>query len=90
MKTSLNNARIIEQFLAGKLNGVNRLLFAARLKVNPGLRNDLRFQQKTLWLVKIYHRKKLKEELESLHQQIFSNPLKKDFQSNILGLFGKA
>ena len=89
MKTSLNDTQTIEQYLAGKLSPWNRMLFASRLKINPSLRNDVELQKKTYWLVKIYHRKKLKEELESLHQQLFSNPEKKDFRRRILEIFGK-
>ena len=89
MKTSLNDTRTIEQYLAEKLNPWNRMLFASRLKINPSLRNDVELQKKTYWLVKIYHRKKLKEELESLHQQLFNNPEKKDFRRRILEIFGK-
>lgn len=89
MKTSLNDTHTIEQYLAGKLSPWNRMLFVSRLKVNAGLRNDVELQKKIYWLVKIYHRKKLKEELESLHQQLFNNPEKKDFRRRILEIFGK-
>lgn len=89
MKTSWNDTQTIEHYLAGKLSPWNRMLFASRLKVNAGLRNDVELQKKTYWLVKIYHRKKLKVELESLHQQLFNNPEKKDFRRRILEIFGK-
>jgi hypothetical protein len=89
MKTSLNDTQTIELYLAGKLSPWNRMLFASRLRMNPDLRNELQLQKKTYWLVKIYHRKKLREELESLHQQILNNPAKRDFRKRILGIFGK-
>ncbi len=89
MKTSLNDTQTIEQYLAGKLSPWNRMLFASRLKVNTGLRSDVELQKKTYWLVKIYHRKKMKEELESLHQQLFNNPDKKDFRRRMMEIFGK-
>ncbi len=89
MKTSLNETQTIEQYLAGKLSPWNRMLFASRLKINPGLRNDVELQKKTYGLVKIYHRKKLREELEMLHEHLFNHPEKKDFRKGILGIFGK-
>lgn len=88
MKTLLNNAHTIEQYLEGKLSPVNRLLFAARLKVNPGLRSDLEFQKKTYFLVKVYHRKKLREELESLNRRLMSDPSKYNFQKRVREIFG--
>jgi hypothetical protein len=35
----------------------------------------------------MYHRKKLKEELESVHQQIFSDPEKTIYQQHVYQLF---
>jgi hypothetical protein len=88
MKTSLNDTQTMEQYLEGKLSQWNRMLFAARLKMNPDLRSDLEFQKKTYWLLKIYHRKKLRDELDSLSRQLFSDPGKKDFQKGIRQIFG--
>lgn len=87
MTTSWSNTRTIDQYLDGSLRGMNRMLFEVRLLVHPALRRELYFQKKTYSLVKLYHRKKQKEELETLHRQIFSDPHKIDFRIKILNLF---
>lgn len=87
MMTSLNNTRLIERYLNGKLSPADRFLFEARLIIDPVLKSDLFFQKKTLQLIKMYHREKLKEDLESLHQKIFNNPDKMEFRRSIRQLF---
>jgi len=85
--TSQNNTKLIEEYLNRRLAPADRFLFEARLIIDPVLKRDLFFQKKTLRLVKMYHREKLKEELETLHQQIFSNPDKINFRQSIYQLF---
>ncbi len=87
MKTSRNNTRLIEKYLHGELTAAERLAFEAQLLVRPALRVDLYFQKKTYRLVRLYHRKKMKEELEMLHQQVFSDPEKMAFQQRIHQIF---
>jgi len=87
MTTSFNNTHLIEKYLQGSLSGGDRLVFEARLLLNRALRTDLYFQKKAYSLVKIYHRQKVKEELEILHRQIFNNPDNIVFQQSIYQLF---
>ncbi len=87
MTTSQNNTRLIEKYLNGRLSPADRFLFESRLIIDPVLKRDLFFQEKTLRLIKMYHREKLKEELESLHQQMFNNPDKINFRQSIYQLF---
>ena len=87
MKTSQNNTRLIEKYLNGRLSPADRFLFESRLVIDPVLKRDFYFQKKTLQLIKMYHRERLKEELETLHQQIFNNPDKMNFRLSINQLF---
>ena len=87
MKTSQNNTRLIEKYLNGRLSPADRFLFESRLVIDPVLKRDLYFQKKTLQLIKMYHRERLKEELETLHRQIFNNPDKINFRLSINQLF---
>lgn len=87
MTTSQNNTRLIEKYLNGRLSPADRFLFESRLIIDPVLKRDLFFQEKTLRLIKMYHREKLKEELENLHQQMFNNPDKINFRQSIYQLF---
>jgi hypothetical protein len=84
MRTSLNDIRLIDNFLSGKLSPEKSLLFHVRLIEDPVLRINLCIQQKVYTLLRTYHRKKLKEEIESFHEKIFSDPLKADLQERIL------
>lgn len=87
MKTSSNNTYLIEQYLEGKMSPLDKLMFETKMLVNRDLRKDLYFQQKTYHLIKMYHRKKVREDLELLHQHIFSDPTKIKFQQRILNIF---
>lgn len=87
MMTSLNNTRLIEAYLQNKQSPVHRLMFEARLILNPALRSDLCFQEKTYRLVKMYHRKQLKVEFEEMYQRICNNPDNAVFQQNIYQIF---
>ncbi len=77
----------MEAYLQGALSPFGKLAFEAALRLNPALRKDLHAQKKVHQMVRLYHRKKLKEGLENLHQQVFSNPDKAAFQQNIYELF---
>lgn len=87
MRTSRNNVPLIERYLQGHLSPSEKLVFEAQLLLQPKLRMDLYFQKKTHRLVQLYHRKKLKAELESVHQQLFNDPDKVVFQETIYQLF---
>lgn len=87
MKTSSNNTIMIEKYLDRSMSQVNKLFFETRLRLNPVLQKQLYFQKMVHMLVKMYHRKKLKEELETVSQQLFNNPSKKEYQQSIFNLF---
>ena len=87
MRTSLNEIRQIEKYLLRQLSTEEALVFEARLLTNPVLKANAYLQQKVYQLLRIYHRKKLKEEVEAVHQRLFSDPEKADFQQNIIHLF---
>jgi len=89
MRTSLNDIRLTEQYLLKQLSPEDALLFKAKLLINPVLRLNMLFQKKVYLLVAMYHRKKLKEETQTVHQRIFEDPAKKVFQQNIYNLFNK-
>lgn len=87
MTTSSNNTRTIEKYLRGKMSPSEKFLFEAQLLINPGLRMDVRAQKTAYALVRMYHYKKLREELENIHQQIFSDPGKGAYQQQVYQFF---
>ena len=89
MKTSMSESIQIERFLLGELSALERQVFNAEMQQSPGLRLRVYFQKKVHLLVKLYHRKKLKAELELLHEELFSDPDKSQFRENIHHIFDK-
>ncbi len=87
MTTSSNNTRTIEKYLSGKMHAADKFLFEARLLIDPSLRTDLQAQKKVYRLLELYHRKMMKQELETLNRQLFRDPGKVLFQQQILNLF---
>jgi hypothetical protein len=87
MTTSWNDTEILDLYLNRKLPAEDRLLVEARLINESELKNNLRFQEKAVGLIKVNARRKLKNELESVHVAIFTSIHKKDFQHKILNLF---
>ena len=87
MRISLNNIRLADDYIHGKLMPADRLLFEARLLLSPVLRFEVAAQKKVTLLVKMYHRKKMKEELAEIHRRIFSDPANIVFKTNIEQIF---
>lgn len=87
MKTSMSETILIERFLQDELPALEHQAFKAKMRLNPGLRLKVYFQKKVHLLVKLYHRKKCKAELEVLHQDLFQDPNKIEFQQNISNIF---
>ncbi len=87
MKTSLNDIQLIELHLHGGLKPKEAAAFYARLAVEPLLRLQVGFQQKVYSLIKMYAHRKLKSEIEAVHQRIFRDPERIAFQQNVLRLF---
>lgn len=89
MMTSPNNILVIERYLQGELSQADRLVFEAQMLVQPALRTNVLFQRRVHELIRIYHRKKLKEELEIMHQRLFNDPRKRNFRQIIELIFKK-
>lgn len=87
MRTSMSETILIERFLQGELSALERQTFKAQMLQNPRLRLRVYFQKKVHLLVKLYHRKRLKAEMEEIHQDLFQNPTKAEFQQVISNIF---
>lgn len=87
MTISSNNTRLIEKYLEDRMSPAEKFLFEAQMLINPGLRTDVRAQKTVYAFVRMYHRKKLKEELEAIHRRIFSDPGKAVYQQQVYQLF---
>ncbi|HVS93457.1 MAG TPA: hypothetical protein VHE59_15565 [Mucilaginibacter sp.] len=89
MRTSLSETVRIEAHLLRISESGDRLVFEARLLLEPELRDKMHCQQNTYALVKKYGREELKKEIEAVHQQLFTEQKHISFRQNILGIFSK-
>jgi hypothetical protein len=87
MKTSLTNIKETEDFLLNNLTPENRLLYQAKLLLNPILRAKTSLQQKTYVLVQLYGRRKLKSEIAAVEERIFTDAQHSSFQQNVNNIF---
>lgn len=88
MRTSLNEIQLTEEHLMQRLHGDEEFLFQAKLILNRKLAENVQFQSKSYHLVREYGRKRLKEELEAVHQKLFSEDEYRSFRQKVLSLFG--
>lgn len=87
MKTSLNDIRQIEKHLTGRGDAGDALVLEARLIVEPALRMNVMAQKKAYSLIRMYGRKKLRTDLEQIHEELFNDPAKKSFRDRIVQWF---
>jgi hypothetical protein len=89
MRTSLNDIQQIDDYLLQYAGKADRALFEARLLLQPALQENLAWQQKTYDIIKQYSRRRLKAEIESVHQLLFTEPEHIPFRRKIMALFSK-
>jgi hypothetical protein len=89
MTTWWNNTKNIEAYLSGNLPPEDALLFKARLLMDPVLRLNVAVQANTYALIRLFARRKMKSELNIIHQNLFRDPSKNAFRKQILELFSQ-
>ena len=87
MRTSLNEIQQIERYIQQELPIEDTLVFDAKAIINPSLRRNLFLQKKIHELLRYYHRRKLKSEMEKIHHRVFHDPANATFRRNIIQLF---
>jgi len=89
MRTSLNKIKLIEGYIFKSNQPQDALLFDAMLILDPHFVEQVSLQKKVHAVVLQYSRKKLKAEINSAHEQLFSKPEHQGFRQRILNLFNK-
>lgn len=89
MRTSLNEIKEIDDHLMRLTTTGDALVFEAKIIIDDQLREKVSCQQHAYTLVQQYGRKKLKAEIEAVHQQLFNTPTPHGFVKKILALFKK-
>lgn len=87
MRTSFRDIVLTEQYLNGKMAGEEAAVFQARLLVDRALKQDMIFHRLLHRLVQLYHRKKLRQEIHSVHQHLFRAHSNDTFQNSIRKIF---
>ena len=87
MKTLWNETRQIELHLSGKANTGDALVFEAQLILDPDLHDKVLWQKKTYAIINNYGRAQLKNEIEAVHQKLFTATEHTSFRQKIRRLF---
>jgi hypothetical protein len=87
MRTSLNNIKLVDDYIFNTATTGDALLFDAMLIINPGLKEQVLWQKRTHNIVQQYSRKKLKAEIEVVHQQLFNTSKHLTFRQKALEFF---
>lgn len=87
MRTSLKEIKNIENYLFGRFEAGEKLMFDTRLILDTQMAEKVAWQKEAYDLVQQYGRKKLKSELEMVHQKLFENPEHTGFRQKILQIF---
>lgn len=84
MRKHLAEAQEIEQYLLSELSAPARLVFQARMLVAPALREKVKYQRKTMQLVRWLAREEKRRQLDTLLQQLLKD---KPFNDSITSIF---
>lgn len=89
MRTSLTETQQIEAHIMQLSEPGEALVFEARLLLEPELKDKMQWQQKTYQIIRQYGRGQLKQEIEAVHQKLFTEPEHLNFRQRIKKLFSK-
>ncbi len=87
MRKSLHDIQLIESYIFGRMSAPENQDFKIRLLINPELYEDVEVQKEAYAFVKTYGRKKLKAELNAIHEKLFTHPEKRSFRQLIKNIF---
>jgi hypothetical protein len=89
MRTSLTETEQIEAHLLQLSSPGDALVFEAKLLVDDELQEKTHWQKATYNMVKLYGRKQLKQEIDAVHQTLFSTAKHKSFSEKIKSIWFK-
>ena len=89
MRTSLIETEQIDAHLMQRSDTGESLVFEAKMLLDTELKEKVQWQQKAYHLVKLYGRDQLRQEIEAVHQKLFSEERHKTFRQRIMSLFKK-
>ena len=89
MRTSLIETEQIEAHLLQLSAPGDALVFEAKLLLDDELQDKLQWQKSAYNKIKLYGRNQLKQEIEAVHQKLFSQARHKTFSEKIRQIFSK-
>ena len=89
MKTLLNELRLIEHYLLSDAKDGESFLFEAKMILQPELREQVYWQNKTYQVMRDYSRKQLKNEINNIHETLFNTVEHQSFRQKVMRLFRK-
>jgi hypothetical protein len=87
MKTSLSDLTRTEKFLRDELRTPDALLYEAQMLIDDDLRKNTLYHRVVHSLVRAYHRKKLKAEVQEVHDKLFNDPARAHVWQELIKLF---
>ena len=83
----MDEIKLIDDYLFKRLSPGESLVFDAKRILDPVLDDKLIWQENTHSIIKQYSRKRLKAEIETVHQQLFTEAKHHSFRQKIMSLF---
>ena len=83
----MDEIKLIDDHLFKRLSPGESIVFDAKRILDPVLDDKLIWQENTHAIIKQYSRKKLKAEIEAVHQQVFTEAKHHSFRLKIMSLF---
>ncbi len=87
MPTSSIETIQIENYLSGKQEPGEALLFEAKLILQPELSDNIQWQQKTYSLVRFYGRQQTKDQIKEVENLLFNSSAYSRFRKKIFKIF---
>lgn len=87
MRTSLNDIKLIEDHIEGRLDPGSHLLLKARAIIDPAFKSNMHLQKKIYELVRIYGRRKLRSDIEKVSKNLFEASRESAFKNKIIDIF---
>lgn len=89
MRTSLNNIKAIDDYLLGRMEPDDALLFEVNMLLNSNLVIDVKYQQSTYSIIRKYSRQNIKAEIMAVQETLATAPQYRGFMQQIANLFKK-
>ena len=89
MRTLLNEIKLIDDHIFSRGTIGDQLVFDAMQIIDDGLPAKIIWQKNTHAIIQQYSRKKLKAEIETVHQKLFNEPVHRSFRQKIMWFFSK-